>query len=285
MSIPFRNGSSEPLRHDPPEEFMIRLIRGNRAVLHLCKLCVSLPILCLSLFCTAHGPPFPIQESTEPVTVSGRFRFKPTTEWYQNGIGEVYIEKSRKPLVTYFRMAIVGTNRAGALRYRLYEGKVFRTGKIIELRGDKCYLFGRKVWSDRSVPLERWDCDHLIFAFHPGPGGGLKGIQTERTAESDWFGPVDLIPLPQQGRAHFAGQSIGLTDNGQIVIYGYLASKLLRNGHPLHLTDETGRPVGTATVSERIGDIIFITPTKPLLSETGIIAQTGTTPRYGGVFE
>ena len=98
-------------------------------------------------------------------------------------------------------MRTLGQNKNGAIRERSYEGLAYRINKnLMELRADRCYLFGKQDWEDRLVPLERWDCDHLFFTYRSKSNFKkrevLKAVKTKRTIYANWFSPTDLIPMP-----------------------------------------------------------------------------------------
>ncbi len=235
-------------------------------------------LLIFFLSCSAKGPPFPSLPEGMPLLKEGHFRFTPAVPFYESyQKGALSIEKSLHS--ASFTIRIVGKNRAGAIRIRSYEGTARNLGDILELRSEHCYVFGKRSWDDRLVPMERWDCDHLIFDFHT-VSGRIVSVPTERTVYSDWFGAVELRPMPE--KSVFAGQILTLLDDGRFAAYGFHAGELLRGGQKLFVQDEAGKEVGAAMVEERIGD--FVIARWESGERTGTVVYTTTQPSRPGLF-
>ena len=112
---------------------------------------------------------------------------------------------------------------------RRYTGRAHKIKGVLDLRAEKCFLYGKKDPEGRLAPLEAWDCDHLIFAFRE-ENGLLKGIRTDYTEYSDWMHPFDLLPLP--AGMVFGARILSVT-NQEILAYGMFASKRLNENHIL----------------------------------------------------
>ncbi len=190
----------------------------------------------------------------------GRFAFDPPAALFGSGfLGEVVLEPSaRDARSTYFILRLVGRTRNQAIQMRQYEGRAFLRGELLELRGERCYLFGKRSLETKLVPQERWDCDHLIFSFRSPNGfrarAVLFGLATPRSRYSDWLGRFDLVPLPapdgaplsrevQRGRdAFFAGRVFEVLPKGEVVVWGHRAGYLLKPGQVLTATKLGGGP-------------------------------------------
>lgn len=259
---------------------------------------------CLS----AEGPPFPDAPQGELAPHPGPYRFDAAREFFDAGqLGEVYLEQTRgREPETLFTLRIYGRERpvrnsgevanparAGDIRVRQYEGRAafLPERRRLELRSERCYLFGKAAWTDRLAPLQRWDCDHLVFAFTSANDfaarGKLAPVAGERTQHTDWFAPTTLHPLPSASSQapHFAGQIYegplrmqtdaralrapggwsrvptpeeeALPGGADAVVLGYGGARRLRDGNVLDALAADGRPAGRLEVIERPGDFIL----------------------------
>ncbi len=179
--------------------------------------------------------------------------------------GEVIFEPDIDPLKpTHFRMRVFGRNKNNDIRVRSYEGIAVRIAGDLELRCQRCYIFGKRDWEDRMVPIERWECAHLYFYFgRVDDGNGTllwTSTQHERSRYADWYGQIVLHPLPDNPLLEeiaFAGQIVGVLNDGRVIIWGYKADKRLRNGQILRAVDKDGRRVGSLVVDSRPGDFVL----------------------------
>ncbi len=234
------------------------------------KTCLASSLLCMTA-CTAKGPSFPNAPPAEPPPLAGHYRFALSRDfYYKNLLGELYLERARsRKAKLRFYMRSLGQNHQDAIRVHSYEGLAYNLGKgIMELRSERCYLFGKRDWEGRMSPLARWDCDHLFFAFHSPSQFRrreiLKPMRTERTKYSDWSNPTDLVPLPLGSKslskqAYFAGQIIHLDESpksGLVLVWGNSGGSLLRDGQILQAQNEQAKSVGKLRVLSRPGDFI-----------------------------
>ncbi len=228
-------------------------------------------LLLMALYCSAKGPPFADQSGGQALNLEGRYRFTPNLRFFsRHQRGELVLEKGRgKKKKSYFFLRIFGLNREGALRLRSYEGLAYRNGQRAELRAKRCYLYGKRDWEARLVPLERWDCEHLFFVYYSASDFTKREILLPQEAAesrySDWFRAAPLIPMPAgfpklKQKIFFAGQIIEPQERAQpnlAVVWGYKAGRLLRKGQILKAQNEEGRQVGKLKVLSRPGDFII----------------------------
>ena len=232
---------------------------------------VILILIFLHAFCSAKGPAFPDAPALERFDLEGPYRFDLSSKFYNKNLAnEVSFEKSkRKPKKNYFVMRTLGQNLNGSIRQRSYKGLAYRLGKnIVELRTERCYIHGKRDWENRITPLERWDCDHLFFAYKSSSNfrirDTLEPVETERAKYIEWFSPTALIPMPTSKASskrpvYFAGQIISLEESPktkQVIVWGHSAGRLLRDGQILRAQDEKGKSVGKLKVLSRPGDFI-----------------------------
>lgn len=245
----------------------------------------SLGLLFLS-GCSVQGPPFPPAPAGAPGPSAGRFRFTPPVRPFPRAfLGQVEIERLQDSSATEFTMTMVGRLQNGSYRVRRYEGRAILTGKGgMELRAIRCYNLGKKEIEDKLVPLERWDCDHLIFAFRSDPSGSgswlYDSTENSRTRATKWIGPFDLVPLvPASWRekAVFAGQVMETLPGGEIVVWGPGGASILRDGQRLQVADargDAGEAKGSLRVISRPGDFIItrMESGEPPLPESAVFA-------------
>ncbi|MCB1174432.1 MAG: hypothetical protein KDK39_12750 [Leptospiraceae bacterium] len=169
--------------------------------------------------CSAAGPPLPEPADRQPWPMSGSLFFKPPQNlFFHLNLGELTLKPIRRrgtgPLLrTDFQLRILGQQRDGSVRVRSWQGNAWMRPEqpgIVELAGERCYLFGKRYWEDKLQPLERWQCDQLVLQYRlrqTAMGLELQSIQTERTRYSDWFGPhrIHSIPGRQAGSQVFGG--------------------------------------------------------------------------------
>lgn len=308
-------------------------------------------LLALALVsCSVSGPPFrdaPPGTAPLPAVLAdvGYYRFTPTVEFFTGGaqLGEVFFRKTRRQAREdrndpsgesayarsrvgagpgddgLFYMRVLGRDDKGAIRVRQYEGAAVRQGPRIELRAERCYLFGKRHWDDRLTPLKRWDCDHLVFVFesasdfarvdrlHPLP-------DHPRARFAEWFGATSLIPMPndltvnanialdganESNPAVFAGQIFPLPANEKLpeaadtIVWGYGAGRTLRDGQLLDV--ESRRADGTLVrgrvrVIARPGDFLLCKwpdqNAREILAAGGVaFTRNALLNRGGGLFE
>ena len=224
------------------------------------------------LLCSAKGPPFSTLPDSKALYLEGRFRFTIDPKLFYNNLGaELYLERSKsKKKKTYFTMRTFGKTITGDLRQKTYEGLAYRTSKgVMELRSERCYLHGKETWEDRLIPLERWDCDHLVFAYQSLSDfqrkESLKPIKTKETIYSNWFSPQTLKPMPAgtsnfKKPIYFAGQIIHMEQSpktGLVIVWGKAGAFLLRNKQTLLAEDKTGKVIGKLKVLARPGDFVI----------------------------
>ncbi|MCR9144737.1 MAG: hypothetical protein NXI24_21035 [bacterium] len=217
--------------------------------------------------CSVSGPPFrdaPTGETALPAILEqGYYRFQPAISFFDGPqVGEVYFSstRSRENSRGLFHLRILGRDLKGAVRVRQYEGETHRFGERIELRAQRCYLFGKREWDDRLAPLKRWECDHLVFTFSSASNFERVGVlhpvpDHERGEFSDWFRSEKLSPMPdralesggqagakpKQAPIFFAGQIFPiapgeiLPDDATVVVWGYRAGRVLRDGQILQV--------------------------------------------------
>lgn len=253
--------------------------------------------------CSAGGPPFRDDPPAPGAPFGGRFAFDPPVRLHAGGtLGEVILEPAaRNPEFTAFRLRIVGIAWDRTIRMRSYEGRAVLRDGALELRTDRCYLFGKREWEARMVPQERWACEHLIFSFLSPNGfqkrAPLQSRSAERTRYGDWLGPLTLAPLPLADNApllrepdktrdpYFAGRIFELLPNGRIVVWGYRAGYLMKKGQVLLVTEPDGKPAGRLRIVSHPGDFLIAEPIdKGPTFRRGQIAYTMTWPKSEGLF-
>ena len=224
--------------------------------------------------CSAKGPAFPNAPKAEgAMSLEGRYRFPLKVNFfYKSMLGELFLERSSgQKKKTYFTMRSFGLTRSKAIRLRSYEGLAHRIAPdLMELRTNRCYLYGKDDWESRLAPMQRWDCDHLFFTYR-SPSKfrkreRLMPIQSKRTRYSNWFKPTPLEPIPLRVRGvgvrkpvFFAGQIIHLEESPKsklVIVWGNAGHDLLRNNQILTAQDDGGRVVGKLKVLSRPGDFI-----------------------------
>lgn len=297
--------------------------RARSGILLFLSGSVLIPVV---LSCSVSGPPFrtaPDGEQVLPVTLeSGYYRFVPKVSFFDGPqLGEVYFSqsKSREKSKGLFYLRILGRDRKGAIRVRQYEGHVARFGNQIELRSQRCYLFGKREWDDRMTPLKRWECDHLVFVFESATD--FTRVETlepvpdhPRHEFSEWFEANPLQPMPapiqtadatdrarkQKSRPiYFAGQIFPvpageiLPDSATVVVWGFNAGRVLRDGQTLevHSTPDSAEPgnafIGKLKIISRPGDFLLCSWVSPPSGGTTGIAFTRESllNQGGGLFD
>jgi hypothetical protein len=226
------------------------------------------------------GPPFPDLHPGTDEFADGRYFFNPPVSFYKKvQIGEVLIQKGSKHSPARFYLSIAGIDIDENFRIRSYEGTVHRTNNILDLRAIKCYIFGKKNIDERLVPIERWDCDHLIFSFTI-EDKNLRWASSPYTEFSEWSGPFDLKPIP--AHAFFAAQVLLNLADGSIIAFAKDASKKLNPEHTLLLYPEGS----TLRTIKRYGDFIICMPRKKdIMIPQGSIIYSTTPKKIKGLFE
>ncbi len=258
--------------------------------------------------CSVSGPPFrdaPAGTAPLPAVLAdvGYYRFTPTVEFFTGGaqLGEVFFRRAQRQARSageesertrvgagpeddgLFYLRVLGRDDKGAIRVRQYEGAAVRQGPRIELRAERCYLFGKRLWDDRLTPLKRWDCDHLVFVFESASDFARADrlhplLDQPRSRFAEWFGATPLIPMPGDliadanvesadiSAAVFAGQIFPLPAGEELpeaadaIVWGYGAGQTLRDGQLLDV--ESRRADGTLVrgrvrVVARPGDFLL----------------------------
>ncbi|MBX7058598.1 MAG: hypothetical protein K1X75_11080 [Leptospirales bacterium] len=242
--------------------------------LQFCATGLALLLATISHFaCSAGGPPFRSAPAGAPAGLQGSYAFHPALPFFKSDQrGEVYFRSahSRQPKTLFF-LRVFGRDDEDVIRVRQYEGSAIEVEGRLELRSERCYLFGKRNLDDRLTALERWDCDHLIFAFarqaNQVGGALLQPLTVERSEFSNWFQMQPLFPLPLSNSgaspAHFAAQVIAireeqsLPENADVVVWGMYATELTRNGNVLEAEDGEGRPAGRLRIVARVSDFLF----------------------------
>ena len=226
------------------------------------------------------GPPFhDLMPGTDTIS-DGRYFFNPPVTHYRKiQLGELFIKNTHKSPNARFFLTIAGIDTDSNYRVRSYEGVTHRIKNNLQLRAEKCYIFGKKFIDERIVPLERWDCDHLIFEFKI-EGNKLRGIQTAVTKFSDWSGPFDLYSAPEN--ALFAAQILENKGDGNFTAYGKEAVRKLNSDHPMKLL-KGGAPL---KVLKRYDDFFLLKTENAQTSvKPGDIVYTNTPKKTKGLFD
>ncbi len=262
-----------------------------------------LALLMSAAGCSVSGPPFrdaPVGERALPAGLDRSFyRFRPKLAFFDGPqLGEVYFSsaRSKENPRGLFHLRVLGRDRKGAIRVRQYEGEVHRFEERIELRSERCYLFGKREWDDRMTPLKRWECDHLVFAFE-SPSNFARTerlypvVDSVRGEFTEWFQATPLEPMPaseaigdaadsdsQTRPIFFAGQIYpiprgeSLPDDAGVVVWGFQAGRLLRDGQILKVR---GRSQGGADftadlkIISRPGDFLLCRWVRPPFPNNG----------------
>ncbi|MCB1325096.1 MAG: hypothetical protein KDK35_07720 [Leptospiraceae bacterium] len=237
----------------------------------------------LALFaCSANGPPFRDAPPGSPAALDGHYRFSPDLRFYRGlQLGEAYFESGRNE--THFTLRFLGFPTAGGIRVRRYEGTAVEIDGRIELRSERCYLLGKRTWTDRLRPLERWDCPHIFLTLRREADGALHRMSAAYDTRSEWLGNISLVPIPASGPANFAGQVIlasdafrypgpppeyatgeddpatteTLLEQMELIVWGAEGGRLLRRDQILQVESDRGTPVGQIRVLARPGDFIL----------------------------
>lgn len=190
-------------------------------------------------------------------------------------------------------MRIAGRNPLESIRVRSYEGTAHRFADSIELRSNRCYIHGKKEWEDRLVPLEGWDCEHLIFQILPLASDMemLQSVQSEHTVFANWFGDFNALAMPP---STFAGQVIASLTEDRIVIWGRDGGVILRDGQILEgyqmdfqafgQTRTAPKPAGTFRVLSRPGDFIIARRETKSNLEANVVLTRAPKPGAGSLF-
>lgn len=287
-------------RFFPPQSFFLRYL--GPALLPA--------LLIFQSGCSAGGPPFRDAPTGEAAGINGVYGFSLPLRFYRRlTLGELFLETpDRQPRRTHFNLRFAGIDRTDSLRVRSYQGRAYRLGGFLELRSARCYIYGKRDWEERLVPLERWDCPHLFFQFesrdHFAPGGSFVGVGGDRTIYSDWLGkfnPVALPhPLPRTGDGngreyrrrdfsrgdYFIGRLIHDFGDGRLVVWGHEAGRMTVVDQKLAVLDERGDIAAEITVVSRPGDFLVAQkkPGGPALSP-GMQVFTRRHRRPGGLFD
>lgn len=204
------------------------------------------------LSCAPAGPPFPVPDAPPlPGRIAPLWIVHTDQNFYQNAQkSELEFEPCSGR--TCFRLRFAGINSAGALRVRSYEGRAFWKG-FIELRPDRCYEFGKRDARDRLVPIEGWDCDHMVLQLIENENL-LTSAPAKETLYADWLGTIQAVPMPA---GYFSGQI--LRSGEEVIVFGANAGKRLRDGQTLEAWQIDDSPLGrTRKPDERAGELRVI---------------------------
>ncbi|MBE7440762.1 MAG: hypothetical protein HS115_20130 [Spirochaetales bacterium] len=210
----------------------------------------------LLIGCTAGGPPFKDREGVA-AEWKGRYTFRPPLPYYERIVGEVTFTGSRTG--TDFVLRMVGFQGAAVegplaletpVRMRHWEGQAYEHDGHLELRAVGCYEFGRTGIEERQAPLQGFSCDHLLLAFVDERPIRLRGVKIRASRDSDWFGPIDLIPQPE---SFYGAQVLSSLNDGRSVAYGLGAPRVLRKGARLR-----GPEGQTLQVESIPGDLVIL---------------------------
>lgn len=264
-------------------------------------------LLLLPLSCNPYstkdslGPPYPFLEDAGGFRPEGRYRFTPSVRFYRRGlVGEIIFQKGKQNR-HYFMLRVAGVKQNYAIRVRQYEGDVVSVAGGIELYSRRCYIFGKRDWEERLWPMERWDCDHIVFRMRPADDfettGAWVGYSDERTKQSDWFQLKRIDPMvPENPDSHkktppvFAGQILSGMDATRVIVYGYHAGKILKKNQKLTVTTPDGKIAGRLSVESRPGDFLICKWQEPIISDgdpnaaIGLIAYTYDRETSPGIF-
>ena len=254
------------------ENIKVKLEKKRKYVFLLKRNTYKIPLLlCLCINCSARGPVFPSTPTLKRIELEGSYRFDSGSKFYHKNLAsELVLEKSKsRRNKNYFVMRSLGQNINGSIRQRTYEGLAYYLKeKTMELHTERCYIHGKQDWEDPIIPLERWDCDHLFFAYKSPSNFRkreiLKPVETDKTKYSEWFLPTALIPIPilkssLRKPVFFAGQIIPLDESPKtrlVIVWGYSAGKLLRKGQILRAQNGKGKSIGKLKVLSRPGDFV-----------------------------
>lgn len=244
--------------------------------------CFLVALLFAGATCRAPGPtverlpeaPFDLP-GVGTTTGASVWRFVPAhTDWKGDSVAELVLaRRSSLRAVARFEMRLLGRNAGGALRLKTWQGTVSRSGDVLDLHADRCHVFGKRKATDRLVPLERWDCDHLVLQFHI-EGARLQRVHadSDRTKRTEWLRleSVDLMTrfaagngkAPTRGAKALSpvwvGQRLqGEADKGETVYFGHEAERHVRAGDALLLLDPHLQPAGRAKVTAVVGDFVI----------------------------
>jgi hypothetical protein len=202
--------------------------------------------------CTPSGPPFPPPNALKvPDAMTGvPYMLYSDVPFYRKAqVSELVFEPCSRE--SCFRMRFAGVNPSGSIRVRSYEGRAYWKD-YVELRPDRCYEFAKRSFEDRLTPVEGWDCDHLVFQFHPVENTQGPGLMVSRpgeyTVHSDWLGTLQAVPLPQ---AYFAGQVLPVEGEPRTIVFGANAGKKLRDKQILEAWQIESAPLGKAPAADR----------------------------------
>ena len=247
--------------------------------------------------CSAQGPMLVNQPGLIPADLSGNYSFDPgLTFWKHSQHGQISFKKIKKAglyehIKTHFYLQILGQTTQGAVRIRRYEGIAVMENGLLELRSQRCYTLGKRYWEDKLKPLERFDCDHLVFVFqsnsHFQKRDTLEPVPSPKSRHLDWFKMSSLHPLPGTHRAdvYFSGQIMYITDlvaqsfqrqirdrlvtepldnhieskikHADVIVWGMAAGELLRDNQELIALDKDGQETGILEIISRPGDTIL----------------------------
>ena len=289
---------------DIPAIVLVILTSFRAVSIHF--LAVATALLCLqAAACSAGGPPFRADPPAPAAPFGGRFSFDlPVSVYASAQLGEVVLEPStRDPDFTAFHLRFVGRTRDRSIRMRSYEGRAVVRGDTLELRSERCYLFGKRELEARLVPQERWDCHHLIFSFRSSDGFRrrltLTAHPTSAGRYADWLGHFDLVPLPladgvpltrrvdRSRDAYFAGRVFETLPSGQVVVWGYRAGYLLKRGDILEAAGKAGAGVAGLRVISHPGSFLITEPNRRSSNagvKPGQIFFTNRWPKVEGLF-
>ncbi|MCE9598261.1 MAG: hypothetical protein K8S54_09870 [Spirochaetia bacterium] len=250
----------------------------------------------LAAGCSPSGPPFPGLSTGEPLPanlVARRYVLNlPLTFYRSSQRAELVFDQDSKG-GSHFAMRIAGRNPIESIRIRSYEGTAHRFADSIELRSNRCYIQGKKEWEDRLVPLEGWDCEHLIFqmVLLGSDLETLQSVPTDHTVSANWFGDFTALAMP---KSTFAGQIIASLDDERVVIWGRDGGVILRDGQILEgyqmdlqglgQTRNLPRPAGTFKVISRPGDFIIARRETRSTIEANVALTQAPKPGAGSIF-
>lgn len=262
-------------------------------------------VLLVLLSCSVPGPVIQQQNSSDWFDLPGVGQQTGVSTWSFTAGNSGWKDIKLGELILYrkstfrpdsgFELRIVANAMNQSLRIKRYIGKVHRQGFTLDLHVDRCYIYGKEQLLDKLVPLEGWNCDHLVFQFEVSSNQLLRHKSNEqpnynRINQTDWYfvnsaRHLSSYPISSTGSSSnlvWAGQLLSKGD--QISYFGFDASRFLRPNDQLLLFDTTGQQVGSTKIVEVIDDIVVVESNSNLTQQPPI-SGIRTTRLPKGLFE
>jgi len=199
--------------------------------------------------CSAPGPVLP-DTSGKAFADPALYSMEPTSHRFKENVA-ARLKTDEDGISHLWQLSIPSS---GGIRLLRWSGRTYRAGERgLEFRPEKCYIFGQDGPEDRTVPLEVFQCDHIVVNYYfdsacdcllAGPPAELS---EDLVAPSKHLYGLRLRKLPPE---RFVGQKVNAFSNDTEAWYW----GLMQEGRSV----SEGSGSGNVTVRQVVDGFIFV---------------------------